>query len=40
MDDTEVFGPTLFEYPFSRAIAERHLKDVRIEVISVAGSRC
>ncbi|MEU6261777.1 DEAD/DEAH box helicase [Saccharopolyspora shandongensis] len=35
MDDESVFGPVLFRYPFSRAIAEGWLDDYRLAVIGV-----
>lgn len=35
MDDERVYGPTLFDYPASRAIAEGYLDDYRIAVIGV-----
>jgi len=38
MDDATIFGPVLYEYSFSRAIAENHLKDYRILVVGVADS--
>lgn len=36
MDDESVFGPVLYSYPFSRAIAEGYLEDYRIAVIGVS----
>lgn len=38
MDDGSVFGPVVYNYPFSRAIAEGHLEDYRIAVIGVKSS--
>lgn len=35
MDDPEVFGPVLFDYPFSQAIAEGWLEDYQLAVIGV-----
>jgi hypothetical protein len=35
MDDTQVFGPVLFDYPFSEAIADGWLDDYRIAVVGV-----
>jgi superfamily II DNA or RNA helicase len=39
MDDATTFGPVLYEYPFSRAISERYLKDYRILVVGIADSQ-
>lgn len=38
MDDPAVFGPALYEYPFSRAIGEKFLKDYRILVVGIRDS--
>lgn len=35
MDDVEVYGPVLYNYPFSRAIADNWLDDYRVAVIGV-----
>ncbi len=35
MDDPSTFGPVLFSYPFSRAIAESWLDDYRLAVVGV-----
>jgi superfamily II DNA or RNA helicase len=35
MDDKSVFGPVLYNYPFSRAIEEGYLDDYRVAVIGV-----
>lgn len=35
MDDPDVFGPVLYVYPFSRAIAEEYLDDYRLVVVGV-----
>ena len=36
MDDEEVYGPTLYEYTFTRAVQEGHLSDYKVIVFSVA----
>ena len=36
MDDEEVYGPTLYEYTFTRAVQEGHLSDYKVVVLSVA----
>ncbi|MFF7115464.1 Helicase associated domain protein [Streptomyces albogriseolus] len=38
MDNTSVFGPVLYSYPFSRGIAEGYLEDYRLFVIGVRES--
>ncbi|MFD7957221.1 Helicase associated domain protein [Streptomyces ardesiacus] len=38
MDDTSVFGPVLYSYPFSRGIAEEYLEDYRLFVVGVRES--
>lgn len=35
MDDTDVFGPVLYAYPFARGIAEGYLEDYRVLVVGV-----
>ncbi|MFJ5680233.1 Helicase associated domain protein [Streptomyces sp. NPDC093097] len=40
MDDTAVFGPVLYSYPFAQAIAEGYLEDYRLMVIGVRDSEC
>ena len=35
MDDTAVFGPVLYSYPFSRGIAEGYLEDYRLYVVGM-----
>jgi superfamily II DNA or RNA helicase len=37
MDDESLFGPVLYDYPFSRAIAEGWLKDYRIVIATVTS---
>jgi superfamily II DNA or RNA helicase len=37
MDDEALFGPVLYDYPFSRAIAEGWLKDFRIVIATVTS---
>lgn len=39
MDDTDVFGPVLYSYPFSRAITERYLDDYRIVVMGITEAK-
>lgn len=39
MDDTDVFGPVLYRYPFSRAINEGHLDDYRIVVMGITETK-
>ena len=39
MDDTQVFGPVLYSYPWSRAIREGYLDDYRIVVMGVTESQ-
>ncbi len=36
MDNEEVYGPTLYEYTFTRAVEEGHLSDYKVIVFSVA----
>jgi predicted helicase len=36
MDNEEVYGPTLYEYTFTRAVKEGHLSDYKVIVFSVA----
>ncbi|MEU9761733.1 Helicase associated domain protein [Streptomyces sp. NPDC047987] len=36
MDDRTLFGPVLYTYPFSRAIAEGYLEDYRLLVVGVS----
>ncbi|MFJ3576043.1 DEAD/DEAH box helicase family protein [Streptomyces rubiginosohelvolus] len=36
MDDHTLFGPVLYSYPFSRAIAEGYLEDYRLMVVGVS----
>ena len=36
MDNEEVYGPTLYEYTFTRAVQEGHLSDYKVIVFSVA----
>ncbi|MFI9186882.1 Helicase associated domain protein [Streptomyces goshikiensis] len=38
MDDTTVFGPVLYTYPFGRGIAEGYLEDYRLYVVGVRES--
>lgn len=35
MDDEEVYGPTLYEYTFTRAVQEGHLTDYKVVVLSM-----
>ncbi|MFJ2110574.1 Helicase associated domain protein [Streptomyces sp. NPDC087850] len=35
MDDTDTFGPVLYDYPFSRGIAEGYLEDYRLFVVGI-----
>ena len=39
MDDEALFGPVLYSYPFSRAIAEEHLEDYRVFVVGIPDPR-
>lgn len=39
MDDEAVFGPVLYTYPVSQAIAEGYLKDYRLAVIGIPDSQ-
>ncbi|GAA3233169.1 hypothetical protein GCM10010260_81900 [Streptomyces filipinensis] len=38
MDDTSVFGPVFYTYPFSRGIAEGYLEDYRLYVVGIRES--
>jgi len=38
MDDTDLFGPVLYSYPFSRGIAEGYLEDYRLYVVGIRES--
>ncbi|MFF6888600.1 Helicase associated domain protein [Streptomyces sp. NPDC012421] len=38
MDDTDIFGPVLYSYPFSRGIAEGYLEDYRLYVVGLRES--
>ncbi|MEU3877654.1 Helicase associated domain protein [Streptomyces sp. NPDC029704] len=38
MDDTSVFGPVLYSYPFSRGIAEGYLEDYRVFIVGIRAS--
>ncbi|MBD0743616.1 DEAD/DEAH box helicase [Streptomyces sp. CBMA152] len=38
MDDTGLFGEVLYDYPFSRGIAEGYLEDYRVFVVGIAAS--
>lgn len=38
MDDAGLFGPVLFNYPFSRGIAEGYLEDYRLFIVGVRAA--
>lgn len=38
MDDTSLFGPVLYSYPFSRGIAEGYLEDYRLFIVGMRAA--